>query len=587
GVGDAPGAGSTRIEGAPDWLTGFRGVARFAAVREDCNGDGRPDLHLMPLDADGAPACLVASRAAWPATLHYAALTEVAAPGDQPADDFRDLPELLDAGAAAQIRRLARLPDFNGDGLDDFAVEALVGESARPWLAVVFGAPGAPVPLELQAPAPNRALVIECPPLVFSPHHDASSVLAASGWGPLAPLGDVNGDGLGDLGLGSAPYLFGSGSAYGAVIFGRGSAGSLSLNALDGHNGFLLAWPEPGAGYARTHAARAAGDVNGDGLDDVLLRDEATGSSAVLYGRPAFAGELLTGTAAADFLVADRAGTVSAGAGDDIVRVIAAGETTVFTGLGQNTVIVDAPDGAEVSVFGGAGADRYEVQDGAVRVLLNDPDGAPNTLKLPASFDFAQLRPGLGSVLLAAGPQAPEIHLENVDFADVLGGPRSVEVIEFADGRRLSYAALIARGFDIPGTAGHDRLVGSNVVDRLRAGAGDDRLDGGAGDDTLDGGPGNDIYRFAAGSGADLLADSGGEDLLQLDDLPAVAQLGHRQSGQDLVLVRPTGETLTLADCTQTLRRAWSASRAPMAFSIACPRWSIEPRKQGNWRSFG
>ena len=62
----------------------------------------------------------------------------------------------------------------------------------------------------------------------------------------------------------------------------------------------------------------------------------------------------------------------------------------------------------------------------------------------------------------------------------------------------LSYAELLARGFDIAGTAGSEILNGSNL---------DDRFDGRRGDDILRGGKGNDSYFVGLGSGHDEIED--------------------------------------------------------------------------------
>jgi len=111
----------------------------------------------------------------------------------------------------------------------------------------------------------------------------------------VSQAGDINGDGLGDLIIG-APFvdlngaITNSGASY--VVFGQVTSFNreLQLSSLNGINGFQIngEQAEDRCGFSVSQA----GDVNGDGLDDLVLgaayadRNETnSGSSYVIYGR--------------------------------------------------------------------------------------------------------------------------------------------------------------------------------------------------------------------------------------------------------------------------------------------------------------
>ncbi|MEM0978674.1 MAG: hypothetical protein AAGH78_00230 [Cyanobacteria bacterium P01_H01_bin.58] len=88
----------------------------------------------------------------------------------------------------------------------------------------------------------------------------------------ISGAGDINGDGIADFILGAPSGGDGilAGESY--VIFGGGSlgsTGSFDLNTLDGSNGFAIG-AVANLDLAGT-AVSAAGDVNGDSLDDLIV----------------------------------------------------------------------------------------------------------------------------------------------------------------------------------------------------------------------------------------------------------------------------------------------------------------------------
>jgi hypothetical protein len=87
-------------------------------------------------------------------------------------------------------------------------------------------------------------------------------------------IGDMNGDGYDDVCVGAVWADPGgrhdAGQAY--VVFGRPRAETppcLALTALDGDNGFVLDGVAPDDNNGRS--VGVAGDVNGDGFDDVAI----------------------------------------------------------------------------------------------------------------------------------------------------------------------------------------------------------------------------------------------------------------------------------------------------------------------------
>src|SRR6185295_8436958 len=86
--------------------------------------------------------------------------------------------------------------------------------------------------------------------------------------------GDLNGDGVHDLAIGCSEMQFGTATRVGGVyvVFGSAAlAGSppLDLSQLDGTNGYLIRGVDSGDRAGWTVAA--AGDVNGDGMDDLAI----------------------------------------------------------------------------------------------------------------------------------------------------------------------------------------------------------------------------------------------------------------------------------------------------------------------------
>ncbi len=142
--------------------------------------------------------------------------------------------------------------DLNGDGFDDVGITSLLyedGETDEGRAFLFYGSASGP------GPAPSWA---------FSPNDDYSHTCSMDG------AGDVNGDGYPDLVVGAHGFgwmdgnLAGQGAAF--LFLGSGSGPSEEP-----------AWlMEPNTDLATSfgNAVAGVGDVDGDGLDDVVVCDE-------------------------------------------------------------------------------------------------------------------------------------------------------------------------------------------------------------------------------------------------------------------------------------------------------------------------
>jgi Ca2+-binding RTX toxin-like protein len=196
--------------------------------------------------------------------------------------------------------------DVNGDSIDDLIIGATGADPGNKENAgasyVVFGSTNGFTPeLELANLNGTNGFVIN-----GIDEYDSSGISVSS-------AGDVNGDGIDDLIIGASGGDPGNNSNAGEsyVVFGstNGFAPELELTNLNGTNGFVVNGID--ADDFSGISVSSAGDVNGDGIDDLIIgatgsdpgNNSNAGESYVVFGSTNFDfGNLITGTNGNDAL---------------------------------------------------------------------------------------------------------------------------------------------------------------------------------------------------------------------------------------------------------------------------------------------
>ncbi|MXS77519.1 hypothetical protein ABF87_05990 [Nitrosomonas sp. JL21] len=532
-----------RVDGEDE----FNWLGNSVSSAGDVNGDGFDDV-ILGANTDlngyssGSSYVLFGKASGFDATLSLPSLDG--------GNGFR-----LDGEAGDYANTVSDAGDVNGDGFGDLIIGA-VGASSNGVRSgstyVVFGrASGFDAKLNLSNLDGHNGFRLD------GELTDGSNSYNGDYSGEsVSNAGDVNGDGFDDVIIGASgadPNGDNSGNSY--VVFGKASGFSaeMDLANLDGKNGFRL--DGASAGDSSGKSVSSAGDVNGDGFDDVVIgtfggdsNDEHSHSSYVVFGRASgFSAAMdLAGLDGSNgFRLDGEVETDWAGR-----SVSTAGDVN---GDGFDDVIVGTPNaytgGSSYVVFGKASG-FSDVVD-----LTNLDSDSGFRIDGESGIDMSSSSVSTAGDINGDGLDDLIVGASHADWNDFQSGSSYIIF-----GRKNSGSVNV-----IEGTSEDDQLKGTSAAEHFKAGDGNDRMIGRGGADEFYGEAGNDYIQVTdlgfglvdGGAGNDVLHTDGKELDLDLTDYPEKIQ------GIETICLYGRGDnTLTLtgaelkqlSDTTNTLK---------------------------------
>ncbi len=489
----------------------------------DFNGDGIDDFFLGAPLADpqgrtnaGTSYLIYGSDTGFPEEIDLAALDvsqgfallgETGQVGSFGDNDYRP-PDL--SGYAVSSA------DINGDGLSDLLLGAPqgpginIGSNSQPdfsGIAYVIYGTSDPVPaaLELSALDGTRGIKIE------------GQVPGGAVGASIAGAGDLNGDGYDEIIVGAPQngFEFESGGSnpiptYSYIIYGSETPpASIDLTNPGSQTGDVVILTGNQTGTMRGVAVSAAGDINGDGYDDIINGFWPGGISAsVVFGGP----DILPSQIDLDQLDGTNGFSVVTGEnGFPGPWLSAVGDVN---NDGFDDILVGQPQTDLIQ-----GTQNYL---GSAYLIFGTDQG------FPALINANNLDGTNGLILKAGSENSRELGISVSGAGDVNGdGIADLAVATLGDGQTEPSSYILYGsedfgedvGFTFEGDEADDVFVGKGSSDRAFGGDGRDLLIGGDDDDFLFGGDDHDILKggrdndvLRGGMGRDIKKGGPGED---------------------------------------------------------------------------
>ncbi|PPS43889.1 S-layer family protein [Chroococcidiopsis sp. TS-821] len=384
--------------------------------------------------------------------------------------------------------------DINGDGLSDIVIGAPRANSAGESY-VVFGAEGFDTNFNLSTLDGTNGFKIRG----FADNNYSPS--------SISEAGDINGDGFGDLIIGASTFNGG----YSYVVFGKPGkfSASLDLSTLNGTNGFKISGFS--TYFSSNISVSGAGDVNGDGFDDLIVGSPSDGDAGFYRGA--------TGKS---YLVFGKAA--------GFTPSLDTSDFNGSNGIVINGIVPSDNSGNSVSGAGDVNGDGFD------DLII----GASN-----ADANWQQ-NAGESYVVFGRNFTGKVTHLGTANSDRLTGTPSNDVII---------------------GGLGNDTLIGGLGADVLYGGAGNDTIAFDASDRRVKGGSGNDTLRVdGTGINLDLINLSNnkmsefelidltgtGDNTLKLNRLEL---LNLSDTSNELIVKGNVGDTVTVLD------RGWRFDR--------------------------